>query len=236
MEQLKKSFFIIMLIGMLCINILFMTQNFLKQTFDIAIRFSILLNIPLLIAFIFFLTRFHRSAKLMINYFFLLCSFLCFAFVLLDMYLYYSVPTYNYSSFFIEPILLFGFLFVLFLLLAYRKNFKGFFTSVIPFTYTLITFAILVTVELSFLLPASIVISGFKITNPDRYEFVKVHYFTSEDLASFPDKIPEDATNIIFFYTYDFLKHSYKSLTLEYDSNTLTSDNHHASFYVKVDQ
>ena len=186
--------------------------------------------------FYIFLTRFHRSAKLLINLFFLFCSFLCFAFVLLDMYLYYSVPTYNYSSFFIEPILLFGFLFVLFLLLAYRKNFKGFFTSVIPFTYTLITFAILVTVELSFLLPASIVISGFKITNPDRYEFVKVHYFTSEDLASFPDKIPEDATNIIFFYTYDFLKHSYKSLTLEYDSNTITSDNHHASFYVKVDQ
>ncbi len=236
MEQLKKSFFIIMLIGMLCVNIFFMTQNFLKQTFDIAIRFSILLNIPLLIAFIFFLTRFHRSAKLMINYFFLLCSFLCFAFVLLDMYLYYSVPTYNYSSFFIEPILLFGFLFVLFLLLAYRKNFKGFFTSVIPFTYTLITFAILVTVELSFLLPASIVISGFKITNPDRYEFVKVHYFTSEDLASFPDKIPEDATDVILSYNGEIFNSSRKSLLLEFDSNTITSDNHHASFYVKVDQ
>ena len=63
-----------------------------------------------------------------------------------------------------------------------------------------------------------------------------MHYFTPEDLASFPNEIPEDATNIILSYNGEIFNNSRKSLLLEFDSNTITSDNHHASFYAEVDQ
>ena len=236
MEQLKKSFFIIMLIGMLCVNIFFMTQDFLKHTPDIALKFSMILNIPFFIILVLFIILFHRPAKLMINYFFLLCSFLCFAFVLLDTYLYYSVPTYNYSSFFIEPILLFGFLFVLFLLLAYRKNFKKTPEYLTNLGHGFVIFFSLVFVEFVCLTSTFLIVPSSDINNPDRYDFVKMHYFTPEDLASFPDEIPEDATNVILSYNGEIFNSSRKSLLLEFDSNTITSDNHHASFYVEVDQ
>ena len=70
----------------------------------------------------------------------------------------------------------------------------------------------------------------------DRYDFVKMHYFTPEDLASFPNEIPEDATNIILSYNGEIFNNSRKSLLLEFDSNTITSNNHHASFYSEVEQ
>ena len=98
MEQLKKSFFIIMLIGMLCVNIFFMTQDFLKHTPDIAIKSSMILNIPFFIILVLFIILFHRPAKLMINYFFLLCSFLCFSVIILSQYCYYSTIIKDFNA------------------------------------------------------------------------------------------------------------------------------------------
>ncbi len=233
MEQLKKSFFIIMLIGMLCVNIFFMTQDFLKHTPDIALKFSMILNIPFFIILVLFIILFHRPVKLMINYFFLLCSFLCFSVIILYQYCYYSTIIKNFNA---SIILLLGFFWVVFLLLAYRKNFKKTSEYLTNLGHGFVIFFSLVFVEFVCLTSTFLIVPSSDINNPDRYDFVKMHYFTPEDLASFPDEIPEDATNVILSYNGEIFNSSRKSLLLEFDSNTITSDNHHASFYVEVDQ
>lgn len=235
MEQLKieKSFFIIMLIGMLCVNSFFMTQFFSKHTPNIAIKFSMILNIPFFILLVLFIILLHRPAKLIINYFFLFCSFLCFSAIILYQYCYYSTMIQNFNT---NVIFLLGIFWVLFLLLAYRKNFVKTTEYLTNLGHGLVIFLSLVFVEIVCLTSTFFIVPSSDINNPNRYEFIKMHYFTPKDLASFPDEIPQDATNVILSYNRDIFDSSHQSLLLEFYSNTIISDNHHASFYVEVDQ
>jgi len=230
MSRLTKSFFVLGMVIIFFIDIYYIVDAFLFHTYNEAIKFTIVLVSPLLLFLLFFfLANYDPIYKIKINGIFLFCSIVSFG-VLLVYRIFYVLLIIN--NFNLKLAIVLRLSFIIFMILAFIKNF----ITIKSFGYYLFSLLLLLFwVQFIFIFITSAFIFNFNITNPDRYEFVKFHYFSPEEVSSLPKKIPDDATNIKFYFCEEIPNFSSRKLKLEFDSNTIKDNNHHARFYVCPD-
>lgn len=118
--------------------------------------------------------------------------------------------------------------FIIFMLIAFSKNFtiRNFVIS------TLISVFIAQLIFPSFLILYTFLFLP-SINNPLAYKYVLLHELTPNEASSLPSAIPSDSTNIIFYFNKSYRDGGYYSLELEFDSNTIETNNHHSKYYIK---
>lgn len=225
MNKSHKTLFIFLIIILLCYNLhnSFLTfycnvfhENLIKEVFIRAI--------PLFILLICYFSNIRHSPKLSINRTFLVFSIFIFAMIEIHKLLYFYLLIDNMDNTFL---LFMNLLFVFFMVLTFFKNFKRGESIMIHLCFIWSIFFIL---QLFYEIKTFSITDFYTYTNPNRYEFVKYHYFSDSEFSYLPDKIPEDATNIIFHYDDPFI--SGKDLYLEYDSPSISNENHHARYHI----
>ncbi|MCI9016430.1 MAG: hypothetical protein HFJ53_04625 [Clostridia bacterium] len=181
----------------LYINIFFTINAFLFHSLEEAINFLKIIILPFfLIIIIYLIYRKYHPSKVNINYKFLLISILSFTGIMAYYISYIVLVLDNFSNIIV---FLLGLIFMISTLLSFIKNYKIAFSIVEYFILPLFCF---LTITFAFiLLSYSFTNITCIICNPNRYEFVKHHYFSPQEVISFPKKIPENARNIVFRYS-----------------------------------
>lgn len=231
MKKQTRAFLIMVTFILLCIDIFYIVQTFLFYTFNESIKFAGIVIIPLLLLLlIYFINNRLTSDKIVINIGFLVCSLVSFIFSLIY-YICYLLLIIKKPS--VIPFLLSSLLFVIFIILSFKKNFK--INAEFIIIYFVVLFTILLFAQFVFISVASFFSSSDSVFNINRYEYVKYYYFSPEEVSELPDKIPPDATNIVFYFDIDTLGGTCRELKLEYDSETIANDTHHAEYYIHID-
>ena len=145
---------------------------------------------------------------------------MCYAFVI----------SYNFNT---KIALLLCFISIILLFLSFYKNFEMNRNS-IKYIYITLFF---ITIQFLFLVFVNFVsYDSIKVSNPNRYKFVKYHFYSSSELTSFPEEIPKNALNIFFQYI-EFTDNTlrrfeyHKSLRLEFDIKTSENKIQHFEYY-----
>ncbi len=226
MEKPQKAFLLIFIILLSYFDIILIVNSYYSFTFSYATKTILKSSIPLVILLVYYFASTRHIGRLTINIPLFFCSLLSFCLILICKTLYYSLiidKIYKLSPF----LYIFA---LLFLLLAFSDNFQEnakyfkHFGLVVP-----------VILILQFFLSFNYILGhffGICYTNPNRYEFVKYHYFSEEEISDFPNKIPHDATNIKFYCCPGDSRDSFRVLDLEYDSPSIQNNNHHASYEI----
>ncbi len=223
MNKSRKVLFIFLITLLLAYNIHYSFLTFYCASFNInTIKDVIIRAVPLIIAVIYYLSNIHSSNKLSINFICLFISISIFIIIKIHklLYFYLLINAIDNTFLFIMNIL-----FILFMFLAFFKNFKRGESIVL---YSLLIFPIFLILQFAFEIMNFGTTDFYTYTNPNRYEFVKYHYFS--EYSFLPDKIPEDATNIVFRYN-SYLT-NIKDLYLEYDSPSIKNDEHHIIYEI----
>lgn len=120
MEKSDKALICILIISFLCFNI-FLTINILfVYPLINSLLFFCMINIPSLFLYIIAIIPNHH--KLVINYKLLVCSLICFI-IPLVCHILHHLEIFN--GFYLNILILFGFLFIQFLILAFINNLKS---------------------------------------------------------------------------------------------------------------
>ena len=234
MNNLKTAFSYTTFLILFYIDMYFIVREFLLHTINESVVFLLILIIQFFLYILLYLFKKKKeSTKVTINYKFLLCSIVCFFALETYEILYYLLISNHYN---ISIIFLLFMLIIIFSHFSFSKKIKmnrKFLSDIIVnfFSFLLPIFII----QFVFLIIASFAVNSCEVTNINRYEFVKTHYFAKEEVSSFPDKLPDDATNIVFKYYTDDLKHGYKILHLEFDSQTISNNSHHVKYFIQVE-
>lgn len=224
MNKSYKTLLLCSIIFLSYVNLNFIFDVLYRYTFsEISVKVILVMLIPLVLLSLCYLIMLRHSEKLSINLAFFMLSLFSLLLVQIHKFLYYYLLIDNISNIFICIMYVF---FITFLILAFFKNFENKINSVVVF--------------ICFILPISFVMQLFIITltefkafgfsaytNPNRYEFVKCHYLMDKEFSNLPDKLPSDATNIIFDYTYLM---NTKSIHLKYNSLTIDNEEHYIEY------
>lgn len=229
MNKSHKTLFIFLIVLLLSYNLSesFLTiycHTFCKETIGIIV----IRAIPLLILLLCYLTNIRFSSKLSINYLYLFISIIGFLIAKTHIlfYLYLLIDHVDNSFLLIMYITS-----ALFMVLAFLRNFKMK-EGKIVFLFLIVP--IFLILQLIFEMKTFGISPPYSYTNPDRYEFVRYHYFSAKEFSYLPDRIPEDATNIIFHYNSYSLFSQDEDLYLEYDSPSIPNNEHHIKYEITI--
>lgn len=225
MEKFQKALGKIIVILLSCFNIYIIVEFFMLYSLKAAFILSIILSLPLIFLLV---CSEEPNIKISVNYVFIAFGLLSFL-ALLIYKICFLLVIIPHSNNLLACILLVSF--ILFIILAFLKNLKDahwIYNLILAFVFIYIIPHILV-------LFIPIACTFGDITNPNRYNFVKLHYFSPEETRSLPEEIPSDATNINFYYTHTLRDGGSRKLYLEFDSNTITENDHHAIYNIYVD-
>lgn len=219
MEKAEKAFLVISVILLSYFDIILVINSYYSYTFSYATKIVVKSSIPLIILLAYYFVATYHIGKITVNTHLLFSSLLSFCLTIICKILYYSLVIDKFKV--ALPCLYISAL--IFLLLAYSDNFQEntkffkYFSVVVP---TVLILQLFLSFDYIF---------GNYYTNPNRYEFVKYHYFSDEKFSYLPDKIPTDATNINFYFE---TNSTTGVLNLEYDSPSVQTDNHHVSYNI----
>lgn len=227
MNKSNKSFFLIIIIVTMYINIFLILKSFLFCRLNDTLILAFYVSIPLIILLIiYFLCNKHKSIKLNINYSFFIFSFLFFVSITLYYICYAFVFIYDFNIIIVSLLVIFS---IIFLFISFYKNFEINRNALqyIPISLIYIIAQFLLIVFINFLFYDTI-----KVSNPNRYEFVKYHFYSSSELTSFPKEIPKNALNVSLKYIEHKEISSYqKSFRLEFDINVSKDKVQHFEYY-----
>ncbi len=229
MNRSYKSQLFCLIIFLLYINLNYIFDVLYRYAFsDTSIRIIWIRAIPLLLLLLCYLIMLRHSKKLSVNFVFFMFSLFSLLAVQIHKFLYYYLLIDNLNSIFIYIMYI---LFITFLMLAFFKNFENS-TSIIIFLLFILPISFVIQISITVVTEfAAFQLSSY--TNPNRYEFVKYHYLIDKDFSTLPDKLPTDATNIIFDYT-DLM--NTKSIHLEYNSSTIDNEEHYIEYDISFSQ
>lgn len=225
MEKAEKAFLLISVILLSYFDIILVVNSYYSYEFSYATQIIVKSSIPLIILLAYYFVATYHMGKIAVNTHLFFGSLLSFCLIILCKILYYSLVIDKLY----KPALLGLYISALiFLLLAFSDNFQEnakffkYFSVVVP-----------TVLILQFILSFDYIIGNY-YTNPNRYEFVKYHYFSEEEISDFPDKIPDDATNIQFYCEPRGLRDPIRTLNLKYDSPSIQDNDHHASYNIII--
>lgn len=224
MNASQKTLCIFLIVILLYLNFIWIFDLFFSYAFsEKIVVVSLIRLIPLLILLVYYFATRHYHEKLSVNRLFFILSIVSLIIAQIHCLLYYYlfINKINNSFVFIMHLL-----FLLFFILAFRKNLKkdektGLFLFLIIPIFLFLQLFIVAMLGIEFI--------SLDYTNPSRYEFVKYHYLTEPKFSILPDKLPEDATNITFEYNDSF---GVKTILLEYDSQSVNNDEKHAKYEI----
>lgn len=228
MEKAEKAFLLISIILLSYFDIILAINSYYSYEFSYATKFIAKSSIPLIILLAYYFVATYHVGKIAVNTHLFFGSLLSFCLTILCKILYYSLVIDKLYKVALPCLYISA---LIFLLLAFSNNFQentkffNYFSVVVPTVLILQLF-------LSF----DYIFGNFftYYTNPNRYEFVKYHYFSEKEISNFPNKIPDDATNIKFYCSPGNSMDSSRTLNLEYDSPSVQTNNHHASYNIII--
>ncbi len=224
-----KAILVIFIMLLLGFDILLAVNSYYCYTSSEAVKTILKAFIPLVVLLIYYSVSTRHVGKLLIKRSLLLNSLLSFVLLIMCKILYYSLvidKLYMISSLLYIPA-------ILCLVLAFIDNFQGESKPSLHFRLIIVS-VIFLQLFLSFNYILFSIFGYDYYTNLRRYEFIKYHYFSSEEFSYLPSEIPEDATNITFYCEINSFLDSSKALYLEYDSQTVDNAEHHAYYNIAV--
>lgn len=229
MNKSHKTLFILLIVLLLCYNLSesFLTiycHSFCKETIEIIV----IRAIPLLILLLCYFTNLRLPKKLSVNYFCLFISIITFIIAKIHILFYLYLLIDHVDNAFL---LIINIVSAIFMVLTFFKNFKKKEANIV---FLFLIVPIFLVLQLIFEMKTFGIAPSYSYTNPNRYTFVKYHYFSAEEFAYLPDKIPEDATNIIFHYNSYSLFSQDEDLYLEYDSPSIPNNEHHIKYEIII--
>ena len=229
MNKSHKTLFIFLIVLLLSYNLSesFLTiycHTFCKETIEIIV----IRAIPLLILLLCYLTNIRFSSKLSINYLYLFISIVSFLIAKMHILFYLYLLIDPVDNLFL---LIMNIISAIFMVLTFFKNFKRKEGSIV---FLFLIVPIFLILQLIFEMKTFGISLPYSYTNPNRYEFVKYHYFSAKEFSYLPDRIPEDATNIIFHYNSYSLFSQDEDLYLEYDSPSIPNSEHHIKYEITI--
>lgn len=229
MNKLSKSILVVFILLLIVFNVSLSIDEFYHYTFSQALPFVLKSSIPLIILLLYFFIVTHQSEKLSINYAFLFISLASFIIAFTCKVLYYSIiindNIYQFSVFLYIPA-------ILFLVLTFLDSFQG--ESNHPWHfYVIIPVLLILQLCLSYGY-IFFALDSLDYTNPNCYKFVKCHYFSDKEFSYLPDEIPNDATNIIFYFDAGTSFHPTRTLHLEFDSLSFSPNNSHVEYEIII--
>ena len=223
MNKSHKTLFIFLIILLFNYNLSESFLTFYSHTFcNDTLKVAVIRAIPLLILLICYFTNISSSKKLSINYICLSIGILAFIIIQIHKlaYFYLLIDNINNTFLFIMNVI-----FIFFIFLTFFRNLKK---GEYIILYIFLVVPIFITLQFVFEIKIVGITPICTYTNPARYEFVKSHYFSTDNFSYLPDKIPDDATNITFYY--DFYSTEDRKLYLEYNSYTIQNENHYIKY------
>ena len=222
MKKSNKAFFIIILIISIYIDTFFVCKSilFYELNKNLLIHLLYILTPLVILLIIYFLFNMHNSIELSINYWLFIFSFLLFASIILYYICYAFLIIYNFNTVIVFWLSIIS---AILLLLSFHKNFEINVNIFKYLKYILISFYFIV---LQFLFLAFLYFLLYEhtiVTNPNRYEFVKYHFYSPSELTSFPKEIPKNALNVSLQYTEysDSVEpYNHKCIWLDFDIKT----------------
>lgn len=220
MEKAQKAFLLISVILLSYFDITLVINSYYSYEFSYATKIVVKSSIPLIILLVYYFVATYHVDKIATNTHLFFGSLLSFCLAILCKILYYSLVIDKLYKVALPCLYISS---LIFLLLAFSDNFQEnakffkYFSIVVP---TVLILQLFLSFDYIF---------GNYYTNPNRYEFVKYHYFSNEEFSYLPNKIPADATNINFYFE---TTSTTGVLNLEYDSLSVQTNNHHVSYNI----